>query len=338
MPCYHPLNAFQELSGGKLTLYTAENAHLYLGKTGKHLQVPCGQCAGCRRRRSLEWATRCMHEAQQHQYNSYITLTYNDQNLPPNNSLRHRDFVLFMKALRNALIRETLKIKRTGEMAHAKLQCSYGDSSPYPEPNVIAIPPRFYMAGEYGETFGRPHYHAILFGIDFADKLYHGRTASGEKIYKSPTLDKLWGNGYSSIGSVTFASAAYISRYIMKKRTGDKTKEYEIIDLETGEIIKKTKEYNCMSRKPGIAKTWYQQYQNDIINGDKVITKSGMILKPPRYYDKLLKKHDRALYESTKRAREIEALARASNNTPERLAVQEIVAESKARHQTRNLK
>lgn len=265
-----------------------------------------------------------MHEAQLHQHNSYITLTYNEENLPKYRSLRHRDYVLFMKKLRHMAAKSLTR--PNGLVCSPSLKTKAG------RPSV-----RFYLGGEYGELYGRPHYHAILFGIDFRDKLYNRKTQSGEKIYTSETLQQLWKHGYSSVGGVSFATAAYISRYIMKKRTGDNNKtEYEILDPDTGEIAKKHKEYNCMSRNPGIGKEWWNQYKNDVTVGDYVITKNGRQLRPPRFYDKQLKKHDRALYEATKTARELEALAHLHDHTPERLAVQEIVANAAARLQTRN--
>lgn len=192
------------------------------------------------------------------------------------------------------------------------------------------------MAGEYGEKYGRPHYHALLFGVDFADKQYHGRTKAGEKIYKSPTLEKIWDKGYSSIGAVTFNSAAYIARYTTKKRNGDGLQEYEIIDLETGEITKKKKEYSCMSRATAIGRNWLEIYKDDVYTTDTVITKTGAQHRPPRYYDKWLKKYDAALYAATKTARELEAFAQREHHTPARLAAQEAVAQAQARFQTRN--
>lgn len=271
---------------------------------------------------------RCMHEAQMHRYNSYITLTYKDEALPPNNTLRHRDYALFMKALRNRLGREVRNQRLGRPHISGLLHTSAG-----PKPKIT-----YYMAGEYGTQLGRPHYHALLFGVDFADKKYHSRTKAGEKIYTSEMLQKLWPHGYSSIGNVTFNSAAYISRYVMKKRTGDGNKKnYEILDLETGEIAIKQKEYNCMSRRPAIAHSWYQKYKHDVLTTDRVITKNGRSLRPPRYYDKQLKKHDRAIYDATKHARELEALAQKEHHTPERLAVQECIANAKAKNQTRNL-
>ena len=73
------------------------------------------------------------------------------------------------------------------------------------------------MCGEYGEDFSRPHYHALFCLIVFfflTEK--HSTGDSGSVIY-TEALTKLWPFGFSSIGDVTFESAAYCSRYIMKK-------------------------------------------------------------------------------------------------------------------------
>lgn len=328
MPCYYPINAIQPFQGAPLTLYGREQEHLYRSAPGKHLQVSCGQCSGCRRRRSLEWATRCVHEAQLHRYNCYITLTYNQENLPKYHSLQHEHFALFMKKLRH-------RVGNDANILGGILASNQGQRRKSSIENKT-LSARFYQGGEYGDLYGRPHYHAILFGIDFADKQYHGRTKAGQKIYRSPTLEQLWKHGYSSVGGVSFATAAYISRYIMKKRTGDKKDKYEILDPDTGEIAEKKKEYNCMSRAPGIGKAWWEKYKADLVH-DQVITNSGRKLRPPRFYDKQLKRHDLALYQATKLARELEALAHQQDHTPERLAVQETVANSAARHLKRNL-
>lgn len=340
MPCYYPLKAHQTTRGEKATIYAAENAYLFKNLLGRHFEVPCGKCSGCRRTQALNFATRCMHEASQHRYNSYITLTYDDKNLPTDLSLRHEHFVTFMKALRNRLSRESRNLL-SDENPEVSIHCSYA-ASPHrliPQIQTLgAIPPHFYMAGEYGSLYGRPHYHAILFGIAFPDRTYHGRTKAGHKLYKSDTLARLWPRGYSSIGDVTFASAAYIARYVTKKRTGDGNREnYEIIDPETGEIYFRKKEYNQMSRNPGLGKEWFNQFNSDYIHQDKIRLIDGREVKPPRYYDKQLKRLDRDIYEHTKHARELEALAHAHDNTPERLAVREQVATAQARLQTRNL-
>lgn len=286
---------------------------------------------------------RCEHEIQMHRYNCYITLTLNDTH-PELVSLQHKDFVTFTKALRYQIYKHFPPAPSGGEGEGEIPQHQLGDTATAAPQTAVAplllTSPKigFYMAGEYGERYGRPHYHALLFGVDFADRIYHGKTKAGERIYRSETLEKLWPHGYSSVGNATFASAAYISRYIMKKRTGDGNKHhYEILDLETGEIYNRKKEYNCMSRNPGIGKTWWDKYKTDVTTIDKVITKKGRKLRPPRYYDKQLKRYDRALHEHTKLVRQVEALAQKEHHTSERLAVQELVATDKARFQTRNL-
>lgn len=204
MPCYSPLDAWRPFnSDRKLEKGTGSKKLVFVSSSRcaqvkPDLKVPCGQCVGCRLERSRQWAVRCVHESKLHAENCFITLTYdskkappldveNDQKLPSDISLYYRDFQLFMKRLR----------KR------------------FPEKKI-----RFYMCGEYGENFGRPHFHACIFGHNF-DDLVHWQTRNKVPLYRSKTLEELWPYGYSSVGTVTFESAAYVARYIMKKVTGE---------------------------------------------------------------------------------------------------------------------
>lgn len=335
MPCYHPIRGYQPFGGGPLSFdHHFENHH--------SIVIPCGQCSGCRLERSREWATRCMHEAQMHKRNCMVTLTYNDENLPHDYSLHYQHFQAFIRRLRKALSRREIKVatvtpSRSGQRTTLSDHISCQPIAASGGKAVV----RFYMGGEYGEIHGRPHYHACLFGIDFNDRVFHRTTPSGSKIYTSATLDKLWNKGFASIGDVTFESAAYIARYIMKKRTGDKDKlNYNIIDLETGEIVLRRKEFNQMSRKPGIAATWLAQYQADVYPHGKTIVR-GHQGNAPRYYDKQYKKRDPLGFEQTRHFRELEQLAYLKRNpfdrSKKRLAVQEQVAAAKTKSLKRSL-
>lgn len=237
---------------------------------------------------------RCVHEAQLHNENTYVTLTLNDNNLTPGQSL---DYSLFQKFIRR--LRKKFK-----------------------------TPIRYYMAGEYGEKFERPHYHAILFGIDFNDKLYKRKNQNGDSLFTSAMLDHLWKHGECTIGAVTFQSAAYVARYVMKKITGDQaTTHYTWLDQD-GELHSRKPEFNQMSRRPGIGQRWYQRFKQDVYPADHVIT-NGHPAKTPRYYDKLLKKENPALLEQLKKERKEKANESWQDNTPRRLAAKEIVAAAK---------
>jgi hypothetical protein len=185
-----------------------------------------------------------MHEAQMHENNSFITLTYNEENLPSGGSLVKSDYQNFMKRLRKSIA-----------------------------PKLV----RYYHCGEYGENLGRPHYHALLFGHDFEDKKYF----SGKKesaVYTSNELSKLWPFGFAVSGSVTFESAAYVARYVMKKVTGKMAQDHY------GSLLP---EYTTMSRRPGIAKAWYEKYKTDVYPHDRIIVR-GNPTRPPRFYDNIL--------------------------------------------------
>lgn len=299
MPCFHPLKAW--MTPHKVNNKTGKVYRQVSFKEEGHddftvrVDLPCGQCVGCRLERSRQWAVRCMHEAQMHTKNCFITLTYNNEHCPKDFSLDYRDFQLFMKRLR----------KR------------------FKDVNI-----RFYMAGEYGESYDRPHFHACIFGFDFEDKRYFRRTETGSILYTSKILEDLWPFGYSTIGDVTFESAAYVARYIMKKQTGDNVSRYEYCDLETGELIKRKPEFNKMSLKPGIGMKWLEEYEDDVYPHDHVIIR-GKKSKPPRYYDNLYKRKFPEEFEMIQFAREREGRARYEDNTLERLQVREKVAKAK---------
>lgn len=258
---------------------------------------------GCRLERSRQWAIRCQHEASLHKNNAFITLTYDDEALPPHGGLRYRDYQLFMKRLRKARPKEHI---------------------------------RFYMCGEYGEQYMRPHYHACIFNITFPDGMYWKKSPSGEgKIYVSDELTKLWGHGHASYGDVTFKSAAYVARYIMKKITGDLAEQhYGVIDKETGEIHQREPEFNHMSLKPGIGAGWLEKYQSDIYPKGEVVV-NGKEVKPPKYYDKKYKKINQLAYEEIQWTREKNT--NKGDNTRQRLKDKETVAKAKIRHLSRTL-
>lgn len=267
----------------------------FISRNKKHvestLDLPCGQCIGCRLERSRQWAVRCMHEASLHDANAFITLTYREECLPPGGSLNYRDFQLFMKRLR----------ERTG------VKMSY------------------YCGGEYGEKLFRPHFHACLFGFDFADKQYLSRSSDGSKLYTSAVLEEVWSHGMCAVGDVSFASAAYIARYCVSKVNGQMADAHYTRVSEDGEIIRLASEFNHMSLKPAVGKRWLEKFRTDVYPRDYVIV-NGVKTKPPKYYDRLFEKEDPVALDEIRAIRELDAALVAGDNSYARLAVKETVA------------
>jgi len=192
------------------------------------------------------------------------------------------------------------------------------------------------MAGEYGENYGRPHYHACIFGWKPKD-LVRFQKSGDSVLYRSQELDSLWTDnngqliGFTTVGDVTFESAAYVARYIMKKQNSDnldpKTQKaysavYDYTNPNTGEITKKTPEYNKMSLKPGIGATWIEKYMSDVYPTGEIIIRGNKKVMTPKYYDKIFKKHaDPYVFDEMLYMREINAKLKSEDNTPERLEV-----------------
>lgn len=311
MTCFHPLQALvigQRPNGKQLLRVLKKTEHVY-PVPDTRLSLPCGQCVDCRLERSRQWAVRCMHEAKCHDFNCFITLTYDEGNLPRGRSLDVADFQNFMRSFR----------KRVKTKSHLK---KFGFNC-----NKI----RYYHCGEYGEIYFRPHYHACIFGYDFPDKVFWKQTKCGSKLYRSKLLEELWPFGFSSIGDVTFESAAYVARYILKKVNGiDKPFHYRSIAScdDDGVLLSKSPEYTTMSRRPGIGSLWYDKFSSDVYPSDEVIVR-GKQCRPPKFYDSKLELANPGLFEVIKASRVQEAIKFSDDNTPERLSVKEKVKLSK---------
>ena len=301
MVCYCPLKGYRSKTvspnGGRAIVFSLSE-----GYTDLPIQVPCGQCVGCRLEKSRQWAIRCVHEASLYDHNSFITLTYAENNLPPKREVVLRHFQLFLKRLRKLHSNKTI---------------------------------RYYHCGEYGATTGRPHYHAILFNHDFVDKQLL-KVIRKNQIYTSKELQKLWPYGYSSIGEVTFQSAAYVARYILKKVTGPNSKDnYQHITSD-GQILYRKPEYTTMSRRPGIGADWYDLYSDDLYPHDVCVV-DGSNKGIPTFYNNKYKIINKTNYSKIRAARKHRARNRAANNTPERLASREEIQELKLEKLPRTL-
>lgn len=246
---------------------------------GQDRLVPCGRCPKCKARRVSEWSFRL----QQHERKSisahFITLTYNDENLPITRngyrSLRKKDLQLFFKRLR----------KR------------HGASASDPE-----APIRYFAVGEYGGKIGRPHYHVILFNADIrliqdswcystwkrhvvARKRGLNKNGLRYAIHHS----KKWHHSgfihYGDQRGVNGASIGYCLKYCLKPR--DKKEYY--IDAEP--------EFAIMSKGLGldyITPQMVKWHRADLKNRMYVNLEDGKKATMPRYYkDRIYSKVER---------------------------------------------
>lgn len=305
MACYSPITGYRG-PGGKVTFDRS------VGWIDRPVKVPCGHCIGCRNEHARQWAVRCMHESQTHEANSFITLTYSEENLPDRGTLVLKDWQDFAKRFR--------KLQHT----QWKKRGSSGKCPSF----------RFFHCGEYGDDDQRPHYHALIFGEDFGGDRTEWSGGNGKEIFRSETLEKLWPKGYSTVQELNWQTASYVTRYALKKVNGDKAEEhYARFDGATGEWFSLKPEYATMSRRPGIGAAWIEKFSTDVYPTDFVVIK-GQKAKPPKYYDDQV---EPVMKEAIIKKRRQQGIKHARNNTPERLRVRETVAIAKAKMKKREL-
>lgn len=177
----------------------------------------CGQCLPCRVNKSRLWTHRIILESLCHEHSTFLTLTYDDNEVPKNgegrDTLKPKDVQDFLKRIRKH---------------HAPFKL------------------RYFSVGEYGDKTERPHYHIALFGYQTC---LFGRTRNYRKggcCRQCDTVRDIWGKGGVDLGTLNTESASYISGYVVKKMTN-------VNDKVTKDWLQgRYPEFARMSLKPGI--------------------------------------------------------------------------------------
>ena len=264
--------------------------------SGRIIKIPCKRCTGCRLDHRTNWSTRMMHEASLYESNQFVTLTYDNEHLPKNGDLDQVHMQKFFKRLRKEF-----------------------------SPNKL----RYVYSSEYGTDKSRPHYHAIIFGLDLPDLVVKDTNDRGEPLYASAILDRIWQNGQTTTGQVTEQSCAYVAGYMLKDIKGDYINQYETVDVETGEVTPRKRPFARYSNRPGIGKGWFDKYKDSVFPQDVVrIYKPGEgchTVPVPSYYFDLLEKTDPAMHAEVKAKREAAIYEPRNrwNSSPDRLKVRE---------------
>lgn len=252
-----------------LTAWRTPKGVLYIGLLPKSpqdapLELPCGHCTLCRQEQARQWGVRIVHEAQLHEENSFITLTYNNENAPEDGNLNYADLQKFWKRLR----------KEVGKLS-------------------------YYAVGEYGDHTNRPHYHACVFGHAFTkNRVIIRQTPT--MLWTSPLLERAWGMGNVSVGALTTQTAMYTASYVTKKLGYQK--RYMRLDVATGELHEMIQPRAFMSLNPAIAKNWLPLYGKAVYDYDQVVI-DGRKQKPPKYYDKWLETQNKEKHTTVKAKR-----------------------------------
>lgn len=196
-----------------------------------YVTVPCGHCLECKKERSQSWSLRLMLESLGYGCSAFLTLTYDDEHLPLNEyrfpTLQREDLTLFFKRLRRDL-----------------------------EPRRI----RYYACGEYGDHTARPHYHAIVYGIDYRER---------------ELCEENWPNGFVTLGDVTPASCNYVAGYVQKK----------LYDNESYDDIEPP--YSVMSKHIGA--DYFNRHCIELLNNNYLLYR-GKKFKLPRYFWRMMDK------------------------------------------------
>lgn len=210
----------------------------------EYIEIPCGKCLSCKLNHAKQWADRCMLESKYHNSNYFITLTYNNENCPVSEyidengelhycqTLKKEDFQKFMKRLRKKLDYNNL-------------------------PNV-----KYLACGEYGSQTKRPHYHAIIFGLELNDLVQYSRTKKGSILYTSKFLEEVWPYGFVSVGEANQDSMGYVARYTTKKINCADSCIYDKLNIE--------KEFLLSSKKPAIGLRGLEDNLDNFIDYGKI--------------------------------------------------------------------
>lgn len=298
MKCHSPLSAYLAESGGLVFHPMAKHGD------AREVKIPCRQCLACRLNHASEWQTRLVHESKMHDKSIFLTLTYDEQNLPEHGTLVVEHLQQFFKSLRKAI-----------------------------RPTKI----RYFACGEYGDTTRRAHYHAIIFGWSPDDGVLHSSGSDGSPLFTSNFLSAKWTRGFSLFSQTSPQTMGYVARYSVKKQKGATGKAvYKHLDDETGELTNIKPPFAVMSLKPGIGFNYMEKYKDDYFRNSSTIV-SGKRKPLPSAYVRKLKRYNPDWHMDFSDAGQEFAHDHKEDFTPQRLADAERVLKAATSTLTRKL-
>ncbi len=251
------------------------------------------------------WATRIVHESYMHldqHGNSWATLTYRDPSECTEKQFKEGHFIPADYSLRPSDVSKFIRALRKQNTDH-KI--------------------RYFYCGEYGDQNQRPHYHVCLFNHSFNDQQLF-KDDEGLYTYTSPSLEKVWPYGFSTVAELNFETASYTAGYCFKKITGERAKDHYLRCDEHGEAYWLMPEFIRMStgrKKPsGLGARFYEKYKTDIFPSDECpVPGYGIVKQVPRYYTDILRSEDSATMELVSASRNQFITEHGADFSPERL-------------------
>lgn len=227
----NPFAGIKALTTGKEWVYYDRNPrhskyqlHRKLHKMGyfKFFEVGCGKCEICRVEHSKQWTIKGYCESKMWKNATFLTLTYNNENLPENRKLMRSHMQGFWKKLRYHLYKNTKKaqiIDLTNEKNNLEeiytniLEEMFGQNARRKNKKPI----RYINCGEYGPKTKRPHYHAVVWNFKPTDLRRFSKDRRGYWLYTSKKINEIWNKGFVIIGNAETDTVSYVARYCTKK-------------------------------------------------------------------------------------------------------------------------
>lgn len=244
--------------------------HIRNPHTGESVIVECGKCESCMLQKSSMRALKCKLEGLSHNYTYFITLTYNNENIPlmrsvfgKANEVIRKNYFYFVDVTGRYSEDEILAegYISQSDLFLIKKKTNLGDCFPYlckrdaqlfvkrlrkHISNYSDEKIRYYIVGEYGPVHYRPHFHALVwFSSEQTAKVFT------ESVYKS------WKFGRIDVQKSVGKSSSYVAGYLNSSCNlpsifkQSKTKPFACHSHRLGETIlqKSKKEVYEMSAK-----------------------------------------------------------------------------------------
>lgn len=335
----------------------------YMNEYMDYQYIPCRRCDECKATYARDWSIRCYHEFMIRECASFVTLTidsskvhyfFDDMRKYCKRCIKGNRFIKYPidYTLCKGMLQDELKRMRD------VLYKRYG------------IKIRYFGCGEYGEKDERPHYHILIFGYDFPDKVFYKISGKGVNLYLSEELSKFWKYGLATIQDVNHKACMYTAKYCMKKlKFMDEQSEFEayygrepeFLIMSRGNCNAKRCKYiddivkNCKGMKSlrdlnnpyckfcdktrgGIGYDWLLKYVQDIIKIG-YITIDGIKYPIPKYYLSVIKLTNLEWYDIYK-INQLKFMDEKFEQHPEELSVERLevrrqVVKSKVNHYNR---